>query len=48
MVYNVVLFSGVQPSDSVIPIALLFQILFHYRLIQNIEWSSLCYIIGPC
>ena len=25
------LFSGVQPSDSVIPIALLFQVLFHYR-----------------
>ena len=27
----------------------LFQILFHYKLSQDIEYSSLCYIyIGPC
>ena len=25
-----------------------FYILFHYRLLQDIEYSSLCYIIGPC
>ena len=27
---------------------ILFQILFHYRLLQNIEFGSLCYTIGPC
>ena len=42
---NVVLVSGVQQSDSVIH---LFQILFAYRLLQNIEYSSLRYIVGPC
>ena len=42
---NVVLVSGVQQSDSVIH---LFQILFAYRLLQNTEYSSLCYIVGPC
>ena len=26
----------------------LFQILFPYRLLQNIEHSSLCCIVGPC
>ena len=25
-----------------------FQTLFHYRLLQDIEYSSLCYTIGPC
>ena len=25
-----------------------FQILFPYRLLQNIEYSSVCYTIGPC
>ena len=25
-----------------------FQILFHYRLSQDIEYSSLCYTVGPC
>ena len=25
-----------------------FQILFHYRLLQNIECSSLCSTVGPC
>ena len=25
-----------------------FQILFPYRLLQNIEHSSLCYTVGPC
>ena len=25
-----------------------FNILFPYRLLQDIEYSSLCYIIGPC
>ena len=25
-----------------------FQLLFPYRLLQNIESSSLCYTVGPC
>ena len=29
-------------------IYIFFQILFPYRLLQNIECSSLCYIVGPC
>ena len=37
LIYNVVLVSGVQQSDSVV------YILFHYRLSQDIEYSSLCY-----
>ena len=45
-----VLVTGVQQSDSVIHIYIHipFQILFHYRLLQDIEYSSLCYIVGPC
>ena len=27
---------------------ILLQILFHYRLLQDIEYSSLCYTVGPC
>ena len=26
----------------------LFQVLFFYRLLQNIEYSSLCYTVGLC
>ena len=39
MIYGVVLVSGVQLSDSVILIliSILFQIVFPYRLLQNIE-----------
>ena len=29
-------------------IYILFQILFHYRLFQDSEYSSLCYTVGPC
>ena len=43
------LVSDVQQSDSVIVyIYILFQILFHYRLLQDIEYRSLCYTVGPC
>ena len=47
---NVVLVSGVQKSDSVVRIhaSILFQVLFPFRLLQNIEQSSLCYTVGPC
>ena len=24
------------------------QVIFHYRLLQDIEYSSLYYIVGPC
>ena len=43
--YNVVLTSAVQQSDSVIHIHLstLFQILSPYRLSENMEQSSLCF-----
>ena len=27
---------------------ILFQILLLYRLLQDIEYSSLCYTVGPC
>ena len=46
LIYSVVLVSGVQQCDSVVYI--LFQILFHCRLLQGIEYSSLCYVVGPC
>ena len=44
------LVSGVQQSDSVIHmhVSILFQILFPFRLFQNIEQNSLCYTVGPC
>ena len=41
--YNVVLFSGVQQSDSGVHI----HIIFHFGLLQSIEYSSLCYTVGP-
>ena len=53
LIYNVVLISGIQQSDSVIHtyiyiyIYLLFQILFHYRLLQDTEYRSLSYRLGP-
>ena len=50
MIYNVVLVSGVEQSDLVIHIhiVILFQIILPFRLLQNIEESSLCYTVGPC
>ena len=29
-------------------VCMLFQIIFHNRLFQEIEYSSLCYTVGPC
>ena len=37
------LVSAVQQSESVIYI----YIFFHYSLLQDIEYSSLCYTVGP-
>ena len=42
LVNNVVLVSGVQWSDSVIQISILFQTLFLSSSLQSIEQSSLC------
>ena len=45
MINNVAFVSVVQQRDSVIYIhmCVLFQILFPFRLLQNIEQTSLCY-----
>ena len=50
MINNVVLTSDVQESDSVmhIHVSMVFQILFPFRLLQNIEQSPLCYMVRPC
>ena len=48
LIYNVVLVSVVQQNDSIICIYIHFHILFHYRLLQDIEYDSLCYTVGPC
>ena len=49
LINNAVLISGVQQSDLVIHIcvSILFQILFPFRLLHNIEQSSPCYTVGP-
>ena len=41
------LVSGIQQTDSVLYIYLLFQICFPFRLLYNIEQGSLCYTVGP-
>ena len=50
MIKNVVLVSDVEQSDSFIHmhVFILSQVLFSFRLLQNIEQSSLCYTVGPC
>ena len=50
LINSVLLVSGVQQSDSIIHVhvSILFQILFPFRLLHNIEQSSLCYTVGPC
>ena len=50
LINNVVLESGIQQSDSVIHTraSILFQIIFPFSLLQNIEQHSLCYTVGPC
>ena len=49
LIYNVVLVSGVQQSDSVKHLHIFFfcKIIFPLRLLQNIEQSSPCYIVIP-
>ena len=43
LTYNV---SGAQQGDSVIHI--IFQIIFHYRFLKNIDYRSLCYTVNLC
>ena len=42
--------SSAQQSGSVTHtrVSVLFQILFPFRLLPNVEQSSLCYTVGPC
>ena len=49
MAYNVGIVSGIQQNDSVIHIhtSIHFQILFPFMLLYDIEYTSLCYIVGP-
>ena len=56
--FTMLLVSGIQRSDSNTythiyiythtHTYILFQIIFSYSLLQNIEYSSLCYTVGPC
>ena len=49
LIYNAVLGLGVRQSDPVIHMYVsIFQILFPFRSIQNIEQNSLCCMVGPC
>ena len=48
LIYNVVLISTVQQSDSVIHIYIFFFIFFSIMVYHKIEYSSLCYTVGPC
>ena len=44
----IVVIATVQQSDSIIHIYVLSHIIFHYGLSQDIEHSSLYYVVGPC
>ena len=46
--YNVVLITAVQQSDPIKYIYILFHVLFHCGLSQDIEYSSLSCTVGPC
>ena len=45
LTYNV---SGAQQGVPVIQTHIIWGIIFHYSLLQDIDYSSLCYIEGPC
>ena len=47
MINSIVLVSGVQQSNSVIHLHVSIQVLFPFRLLWNMEQSSLCYTVGP-
>jgi len=48
LIYNVVLTSAIQQNDSIIHTYILLNIIFHYSLSQDTEYSSLCYTVRPC
>ena len=49
LIYNGMLISAVQRSDSVIHMGtFFFKILFHYGLLQDIEYRFVCCKVGPC
>ena len=51
LIYSVVLILGVQCSDSVkhnIHVSVCVCMCVSYRLLQNIEYGSLCYTVSPC
>ena len=41
-------YSKVTQLCTYVHVSILFQILFHYRILQDTECSSLCYTVGPC
>ena len=45
MIYSVVVVSGVQQGDSLTHISILFQILYPYRLVQNIDSQRVPYAV---
>ena len=46
LTYNV---SGAHQGDSVIHIQyIIFEIIFHHRLLQDIDYRSLCYTVNLC
>ena len=47
LIYNVVFVSGVQQSDSDMYTSF-FQIIFHYRFLQDTEYCPLCYTVNLC
>ena len=47
LIYNIVLISAIEQSDSVIYIYY-FSYFFHYGLLQDIEYIYLCSTLGSC
>ena len=41
-------FSTHTHTHTHIHVSILFQIIFPFKLLQNIEQHSLCYTVGPC
>ena len=41
LIYNAVLVSGVQQSDSVIPMFIFFKVVFHYGLLNIVPWATI-------
>ena len=48
LIYNVMLVSGAKHSDLDRQINFLFRIFFPYRLLPNIQYTSLGYTVSPC